>query len=1160
MAGAEGMAKGIAKARRIYRLLNVPAKEFAPVSHKIADETVASMSELEPRGIYFADKLKDIPTLLAPGVKTKDTKEAVRLIKKHFSPGSTVSSKVVRAELQPGARVLEVTSPEEWHKVITEFRSAGSSRDSDWLGDVEEPLSNRFTRWLRKNYDAVRFPDTAANQPGITQTVLLNPGKATGKIRQGGKLVTKMLGVAAAGAGAGAATSALSPDEAEAQPESTSSALEALRSYSGASGDVLPEQAPLSISPEATTGGVPEDVKNAFMGSEQKAEEQSRTHLPANINLESPEHLNLEDANMNQMVNHSMNVLQGFSQPGQPSIIVPGGAIPQELRDYYAQQTGKELPETFPEDEGSMANFLAECGIDMAAFGVASGLVTWGLGAAGATSATGVGLPAGVVIAAGTIVGALAVAGLHKLRGKPHNLMIETIPGITVPEPWRLPAEAAEWFGLGLVGGGVIRRTKVGARLLSRLGKPAVSGMERGTTVVAKPMRTLGELVWDNTIAPVGKIPFLKGKTIAETFQPGVERLEKTAPRIAQTIRRSAVLKSLSSDVADQLGKESRTLLPAERYQLYKTLKGGEPLKDASPRVKELYSKYTSRIKEANINTLYSEAFNKQLGKLATKKLSIAAQEVSGPSVKSALKLMTEGLKPGDSPRTIQRAMASFIDHPKVSDEAKQFAIQLYDLPANTIEAASDAARRVSTDYLSMQLMKTPGTISETLKPGYVVSKFGRFKGMYINKDVELELESLKRIPEISQGLYNKWFLGPWKTSKVIMRPATHMRNLMSNMLLNDIGGLPFYRADVYGRAIQGMRNESKLWKEFASQTGYKVSTFGKQELHHIEGALKYDAKMTDRLYNVFDKIVSPARKLYSAEEAWFKFAKYMHNIEKGMTKADAALDAVKWTLNYGEITPAIATTRKFFMPFFTWQAKVLPLVAEAAVKHPVRVGKWLAAGMTFHQYAIEKVGLDDDEWEYIHSMLPEYMQKGMYLMMPWRDERDRLQLLNMTYIIPGLGDINEYYQRGLPEGLVGYNPIVTMASAIASKKKYSGAPLYNEWDPPGTKWAKTTGYIYQTLMPAPFPGNIDWNMLWNATQETEGAATPQQAVASFFGFKTTPIDPTALAIRKEKIQNIFQREIEREMQKELAASTSYEKTQRILRKYQAIKEKQQIP
>jgi len=247
-----------------------------------------------------------------------------------------------------------------------------------------------------------------------------------------------------------------------------------------------------------------------------------------------------------------------------------------------------------------------------------------------------------------------------------------------------------------------------------------------------------------------------------------------------------------------------------------------------------------------------------------------------------------------------------------------------------------------------------------------------------------------------------------------------------------------------------------------------------------------------------------------------------------------------------------MAGVRQWALPFVTWQSKVLPLTIETAVKHPLRFGKWITLGMYLQGYALDQVGLTEGEWETIRGTMPEYLEKGLFLLMPWRDDKGQLKLLNLTWMVPGIGDISEIYQRGAtdPFSLAIQHPLAGTFATLISKKKYSGAPLYYDWEHPGTKAAKALSFIWEMWSPALMPGNIDWRTLWNAIQENPEALTSEEALASQFGFRLTTVDPAQMRRRHEALRKIHETEISTSMRRELREAKTSEETSRIVEKY----------
>lgn len=677
--------------------------------------------------------------------------------------------------------------------------------------------------------------------------------------------------------------------------------------------------------------------------------------------------------------------------------------------------------------------------------------------------------------------------------------------------------------------------------------------LKAGAKVLSKPFR-IGEKLWEPVaekgwelirVVPKVKVP-LTGKTIQEMFQPAVERVPWSAQR---TFRSTRAMSSLVLEQGRKLGRELEKLTPTERYEVLAGLRGRPLSEIKSPearRVLENFEKELSEIRTLKKPQLYLNKFREQLGKLLTKPLEAPEEVMRSPEVYTFLKDLEKSLT-SRRPREIQKALRKVIEDPFVDDKIKVLARDLYDLPYHLPADIAKANDQAAMSYLVNKIKKNPTVISPKPKEGFVESKHSGLKGLWVHKDVEMELDAWREIPRISRGVFQKYFLGPWKVGKVIMRPATHGRNLISNLILNDWGGLPFWRWDIYAKALKEMKNKGKFYREFRQLTGLG-GTFSTEEIRLLEATSRYGANPIEKLFNIWQRITEPAANLYQAEEFWFKLAKYMHNrLERGMSKTEAATDAIKWTFNYGEITPTIAKIRSTVVPFFTWHTKVIPLMVETAVKHPVRFGKWLAFGYWLQQQALQSVGMTESEWEAIKEQLPDYIRRGVFLLLPWRDEKGQLYLLNLTYMLPGMGDVAEM-REAFP--FWGLGPHITVPGELVVGRKFSGAPLYYEWEDPWTKFSKSFMYVWQQLMPAGVPGGYDWEAMMEVIEQRPEAMSVPALLASQVGLKAVPISPAGALRRRKAIRDIHEREMQIEMSRELKRAKSAEEVSEILRKY----------
>ena len=723
-------------------------------------------------------------------------------------------------------------------------------------------------------------------------------------------------------------------------------------------------------------------------------------------------------------------------------------------------------------------------------------------------------------------------------------------------------------------------------------------------------------------------------KSIADIMQPAIERLSDTTQDV---FRSNTVLKSKLTNWGQELGGIlSKETDPLVRHEIAKGIRGTPISELTTDRAKEVISQHMPKLSDMNMTKKNENAFRESISKSIGERLEAPENVFTGEEFKNTLRPISEKVaeakvykfldavtpqslgvgkfsfpvRPKSTTEVLQQGLKDLIEDPTVSYEIQTAAKDLFNLPATLPAEVYKAANSLTNSLLTKQLMKTPGMVlhdkpekvvqelKDILKEGgltpksqqqiiakikaiegqqYLPSTWKPFiksgKSQWVQRDAELELKAMALIPDLANRTYNKYFMGPWKMSKAILRPAALMRNGFTNEMLNHMGGLPFWRQDIYLKALQGMKgSENKflgqsLNQHFKDLTGIYGTPldYSLNDLAQVQ-QLKYGSNVAEKALHGWDTLTKPAITLYSAMEQHAKFAKYLHNLERGLGQKEAAMDAMKWTFNYGEITRATARVRTYAAPFFTWQSKVFPLFAESIIKNPI---KWTGAIMLYHgiqNAAIEQAGMSKGEWEEFNTQLPDYLNSGMMFPMPWRDSQGRLNLLDLTYIVPGFGDA--YQMSGHPYSQFFQHPLVSIAGGLQNNKKFSGAPIYYEWDDSATKASKSMAYIWENLVPAPLPGGTDFNMMKQAMWDTprsefEPIVTDKsrmQALAGFFGGKVTPVDESTTISNAQNLRAAKVGEVNAALKGMLRrARTEKERNQLIEKYYQNLQEVQNV-
>ena len=184
---------------------------------------------------------------------------------------------------------------------------------------------------------------------------------------------------------------------------------------------------------------------------------------------------------------------------------------------------------------------------------------------------------------------------------------------------------------------------------------------------------------------------------------------------------------------------------------------------------------------------------------------------------------------------------------------------------------------------------------------------------------------------------------------------------------------------------------------------------------------------------------------------------------------------------------------------------------------------------------------------------MPDYISKSPMLLLPYRGDQGELKMLNLTWMIPGIGDLAELRQKGEESPgslatLAFQNPVGNVLAAWKLNKKFGGAPIWHDWESYPTQAAKMLNYSWQQFAPAVLPGGADWNSVYDALTERPEAPSREEALAGQFGFRTITLSPEAMVRRKTALDRIHKAEIMQDMRRQLRFAVSQEEREDIVR------------
>ena len=363
----------------------------------------------------------------------------------------------------------------------------------------------------------------------------------------------------------------------------------------------------------------------------------------------------------------------------------------------------------------------------------------------------------------------------------------------------------------------------------------------------------------------------------------------------------------------------------------------------------------------------------------------------------------------------------------------------------------------------------------ETIEEGFSklpdVKTLGNLAGKAVPMPIFDDIQEIIRVKSPFQKAAGKVVAG-FKFSKVILNPATHARNIMSNFILNNFEGLSPARLDIYGMAAKELVKKGK-WYQEAQKVGLGLNTFASREIRDIlvgpEGASfvkKFGGQVVDKLGD-----------LYQKEEEFAKLAQYIFQRKKGLIPDEAWKIAERATFNYSQVTPFVRRMREsiFGYPFITFTYKATPQVAKTLVTKPTKI-----SNIGKIKNAIENAA-DIKELERERAVEPDYIRNGLFVRLPWKDKYGRPAYFDLTYIIP-MGDIftgqfitREKEGETLPQTAMRKLPFFNVIADLAQNKDFFGNDIIKKTSlEPQQIGGDIMRYLSKTYLPAFTESQID--------------------------------------------------------------------------------------
>ena len=544
-------------------------------------------------------------------------------------------------------------------------------------------------------------------------------------------------------------------------------------------------------------------------------------------------------------------------------------------------------------------------------------------------------------------------------------------------------------------------------------------------------------------------------KNLNQKLKPFLKELEHTFKGDNETL---SLIKSLTNQLTDLSGLRSE--------EFYKFFQAGEKgvktiaekgfktgIPDVEKLPKELF-KFVNSIKKGEkynkfeLEALYNGGLLERNGFKSIKEFVDYAK---APAAKIPGKVVETTLE-GDLNKLI-----------KLQKEIEKLTPKLKDVKDINKRSINDSFRFLE-DSISKIRAEREGLFEQIDK-----LKLGELSGKFVPENI---FNHIQEITEPFKDTLGKKLIAGFKYNKVILNPATHARNVMSNTILNWWKlGLGPWRADIYAEAVKQAAKGGK-WADEAKTVGYNLNTFASNELRSLldSGEAKQFLK---GLGGTGAKVKNKLADLYQGEENIAKMAAFIFERKRGLGIEEAWKLAESATFNYAQVTPFIRKLRTslFGMPFITFSIKSAPIAVETALKHPARISVF---GKIKND--IEKAA-DIKETERERASEPAYIRDNFYIKLPFKDKEGRSAYFDLTYILP-FGDLASggFFQRqikretglkeGVPEAMLSNFPAIQLIKEITKNQDFYGDKIWQESDATDKQLKDLMRHLTKTYLP----------------------------------------------------------------------------------------------
>jgi hypothetical protein len=382
----------------------------------------------------------------------------------------------------------------------------------------------------------------------------------------------------------------------------------------------------------------------------------------------------------------------------------------------------------------------------------------------------------------------------------------------------------------------------------------------------------------------------------------------------------------------------------------------------------------------------------------------------------------------------------------------------------------------------------------------------GALRNMVVKEDVA---DYLDQLPDNQTGGKMLKLLGLWKKSKTVWNPGTHVGNMMSNVSMAHMGGLPVgkqrsaltkawrswaaYDDDVRFLAERGILDRGLPTfgdPQFGGTLDDKLRSLFETTRPETRSALEAGGVTPKSgLRKAYDRADHAAIAAYSKEDGVFRVALFQHLTQnKGMARGAAADFVHRQFVDYGTRSPALRTIGRYASPFVLFPAKAIPHIADQVMQYPERWLTLMAMWGGMDQWSRRQVGPMDftdlpENERYKGYLMPGRVQidapmKAVGKVLGIEDEDtgirytiDAARWTPFSAITgsPAPGTAASQLNPKIPQVFAPSGPLLDAGTVAAGRDPYTGDELYKPWYSPEQKAKVLIGQIFKFIGPTAF-------------------------------------------------------------------------------------------